>query len=152
MSSLKTAIGFFVAVGLLLAADAAVGTWKLNVGKSKFHPGPPPLSATLSYEASGSGVKRTGEMVNADGTKISFEYTAEYDGKDYPVTGNPNGDTIALKKVNDRTVEATLKKGGKVTTTAHRLVSTDGKTLTLTITGTDAKGQKIHNVQVFDKQ
>ena len=89
MSSLKTAIGFFFVVGSIFAADAAVGTWKLNVAKSKFHPGPPPQSATMTFEASGTGIKRIGEAINADGTKTSFEYTAEYDGKDYPVTGNP---------------------------------------------------------------
>jgi hypothetical protein len=82
----------------LIAADAAIGTWKLNVAKSKFSPGPPPQSATVTYEESGRGVKRTGEAVSADGTKTSFEYTAQYDGKDYPITGNPNADTVALKR------------------------------------------------------
>jgi hypothetical protein len=97
-------------------------------------------------------VKRTGETVKADGTKTSFEYTAQYDGKEYPITGNANADTVALKQVNDRTVEATLKKGGKVVTNARRVVSTDGKTLTLTLTGTNAQGQTMRNVQVFEKQ
>jgi ABC-type transport system substrate-binding protein len=97
-------------------------------------------------------VRRTGQTVNADGTKTSFEYTAQYDGKESPVTGNANADLISLKRVNDRTVEATLKKGGKVTTNARRVVSGDGKTLTITITGTNAQGQNVRNVQVFEKQ
>jgi hypothetical protein len=103
-------------------------------------------------EDSGGGVKRTGETVNADGSKTSFEYTAQYDGKDYPITGNPNAYTIALKRVNDPTVEATLKKGDRVVTKARRVVSADGKTLTLTIDGTNEQGQKVKNVQVFEKQ
>jgi hypothetical protein len=152
MSYVKTALGFLVFVGSLVAADAAVGTWKLNVGKSKFSPGPPPQSATVTYEESGNGVKRTGESVAADGTKTSWEYTAQYDGKEYPVTGNPNADTIALKKVNDRTVEATLKKTGKVVTTARRVVSADGKTMTLSLKGTNTQGQKVNSVTVYDKQ
>jgi hypothetical protein len=152
MSASKAVLAVLVFAGSLAAADAAIGTWKLNVAKSKFSPGPPPQSATVTYAASGGGVKRTGETVNADGTKTSFEYTAQYDGKDYPITGNANADTVALKQVNDRTVEATLKKSGKVVTNARRVVSADGKTLTLTITGTNAQGQKMRNVQVLEKQ
>ena len=152
MSCIKLALGLFVLVSSIMAADAAIGTWKLDIGKSKFSPGPPPQSATVTYEDSGGGVKRTGETVNADGSKTSFEYTAQYDGKDYPITGNPNANTIALKRVNDRTVEATLKKGDRVVTKARRVVSADGKTLTLTIDGTNEQGQKVKNVQVFEKQ
>src|SRR5687767_12111337 len=74
------------------AADPAVGTWKLNVAKSKYSPGPAPKSATMTYEASGDGVKRTGQTVSADGQTNSFSYTAQYDGKEYPVSGNPNAD------------------------------------------------------------
>jgi hypothetical protein len=93
-----------------------------------------------------------GESVDADGNKTTFEYTAKYDGKDYPVTGSETFDMIALKRINDRTTEATLKKSGKVVSTARRVVSKDGKTLTLTITGTNAKGQKMKNIAVYDKQ
>jgi hypothetical protein len=140
-----------VALGLA-AADPAIGTWKLNVAKSKYRPGPAPKGATITYEASGDGVKRTGETVKADGQTTSFSYTAQYDGKDYPVTGNPNADTIVLKRINDYTSEATLKRGGKVTTTARRVVSKDGKTLTLTLKGTNAQGQTVNSVSVYEKQ
>ena len=98
------------------------------------------------------GIKRAGQSIDADGNKTSFEYTAKYDGKDYPVTGSDTIDMIALKRINDRTTEATLKKSGKVVSTARRVVSKDGKMLTLTITGTNAKGQKMKNIAVYDKQ
>jgi ABC-type transport system substrate-binding protein len=136
----------------LWAADPAAGTWKLDVAKSKFSPGPAPKSATVTYEETADGIKRSGETINADGTKTSFSYTAKYDGKDYPVTGSDTFDTISVKKINEHTVAATLKKSGKVVNTARRVVSKDGKTMTLTLNGTNAKGEKIHNVQVFDKQ
>jgi hypothetical protein len=96
----------------LVAADPTVGTWKLNTAKSKYSPGPAPMSATITYEETADGIKRTGESVLPDGTKTSFEYTAKYDGKDYPVTGSDTIDMIALKQINDRTTEATLKKSG----------------------------------------
>ena len=102
----------------LVAADPTVGTWKLNTAKSKYSPGPTPTSATITYEDTADGIKRTGENVLPDGTKTSFEYTAKYDGKDYPVTGSDTIDMIALKRINDRTTEATLKKSGKVVSTA----------------------------------
>jgi len=136
----------------LWSADPAIGTWKLNTAKSKYSPGPAPKSATITYEETADGVKRTGESIDADGNKTSFEYTAKYDGKDYPVSGSDLFDAIALKRLNDRTVESTLKKSGKVVTTARRVVSKDGKTLTLTITGTNAKGQKMKNIAVYEKQ
>src|SRR5579863_9582909 len=114
----------------LTAADPAVGTWKLNVAKSKYSPGPPPKSATITYEETAEGIKRTGESVDAEGKTTSFEYTAKYDGKDYPVTGSDVYDAIALKRINDFTVEATIKKGANVVGTARRVVSKNGKVMT----------------------
>jgi hypothetical protein len=142
-----------LAFGMTLwSADSAVGTWKLNVAKSKYSPGPPPKSATITYEETTSGIKRTGESIDAEGNKTSFEYTAQYDGKDYPVTGSDAFDAIALKRINDRTTEATLKKGGKIVSSARRVVSEDGKTMTLTITGTNPKGEKTKSTALYEKQ
>jgi hypothetical protein len=98
-----------------------------------------------------TGIKRTGESVDAEGKTMSFEYTAKYDGKDYPVTGSELYDSITIKQINNQTAEATLKKSGKVMSNARRVVSKDGKVMTLTITGTNPKGEKMHNVAVYDK-
>jgi len=136
----------------LRAADDTFGTWKLNVSKSKYEPGPAPKSATVKYEAADGGYKRTGETIEADGKKTSFEYTAKYDGKDYPVTGSELFDSIAVKRINEHTAEATLKKGGKVVRSAKREISHDGKVMTITMTGVNEKGEKVHNKAVYDKQ
>jgi len=150
--SILLAVLWLAGASNLWAADAAIGSWTLNVSKSKYSPGPPPKSGTVKYETSGDGYKRTGEAVEADGKKTSFEYTAKYDGKDYPVTGSDQFDSIALKRINDNTAEATLKKGGKVVRNAKRVVSKDGKVMTITMSGANAKGEKVHNVAVYDKQ
>lgn len=142
----------FLGISLWAAADPNIGTWKLNVAKSKYTPGPAPKSATITYEETADGIKRSGESVDADGKTTSFTYTAKYDGKDYPVTGSALFDSIAIKKVNDHTAAATLKKGGKQVGTARRVVSKDGKTMTLTLNGTDEKGMKTHSVAVYEKQ
>ena len=136
----------------LWAADPVVGTWKLNTAKSKYTPGPVPKSATVTYEETADGIKRTGESVDAEGKTTSFTYTAKYDGKDYPVSGTDLYDTIAPKRINDHTIAATLKKSGKVVHIARRVVSKDGKVMTITMTGKDAKGGKVHNVAVYEKQ
>jgi len=136
----------------LRAEDAIVGAWKLNVAKSKFDPGPPPKSGTVKYEATDGGYKRTGETIEVDGKKTSFQYTAMYDGKDYPVTGSELFDSIAVKSINDHTAEATLKKGGKAVRSAKREISHDGKVMTIIMTGTNEKGEKVHNKAVYDKQ
>jgi hypothetical protein len=142
----------FALAASLWAADPAVGTWKLNLAKSKYSPGPPPKSATVTYEETADGIRRTGESITAEGTKTSFEYSAKYDGKDYPVTGSEAFNAIAMKRVNDHTAEATLKKDGKTVSTARRVISKDGETLTITINGTNAKGEKTRNVTIYDKQ
>ena len=136
----------------LLAANPIIGTWKLNVAKSKYSPGPPPKSATITYEKTAEGIKRTGETVDGQGKATSFEYTAKYDGKYYPITGSDLYDAIALKSVTNSTSEATLKKSGKVVSHARRVVSEDGKTMTLTINGSNAKGQKTKDIAIYEKQ
>lgn len=139
--------------GILSAADnPAIGAWKLNVTKSKYSPGPAPTSATMKYEETADGIRRTGESIDAQGKPSSFEYTAKFDGKDYPLKGSEVYDAISMKRINDHTSEATLKKSGKVVTNARRVVSKDGKTLTLTTIGTNAKGEKFKNVAVYEKQ
>jgi len=134
------------------ATDPALGTWKLNPAKSKYSPGPIPKSAMITYAAQGDGIKRSGQTVEANGSTTNMEYTANFDGKDYPVTGSPTADAISLKRVNASTVEATLRKDGKVVSTARRVVSKEGKTMTLTITGTTADGKPMKNVAVYEKQ
>ena len=134
------------------AAEPVAGVWKLNPSKSKYSPGPAAKSGTVTYEETANGIRRTGETINDDGTRTSFEYVAKYDGADYPVKGWDAVDAISLKSVNDLTTQATLKKSGKTVRTARRVVSQDGKTLTITTTGANEKGQKFKNVAVYDKQ
>jgi hypothetical protein len=149
---LARVLGMSVLGMTLWAADPAVGTWKLNVAKSKYTPGPAPKSATITYEETSDGIKRTGESIDAEGKSTSFSYTAKLDGKDYPITGTDLYDAIAPKRINDHTTQATLKKSGKVVSTARRVVSKDGKMMTLTMTGTDASGKKMKNIAVYDKE
>ena len=134
------------------AADPMVGTWKLNVAKSTYSPGPAPKSLTAKIEAAGEGEKVTADGVRGDDTLIQVEYTAQYDGKDYPITGSPIADTVSLKRLDANTTERTDKKGGKVVQTLTRKLSSDGKTATVTYKGTDAKGRPINNVAVLEKQ
>ena len=104
------AFGVLVALGVVLGADIVslsaqasdprIGTWKLNVAKSKYSPGPAPRSNTLKVEASGQGEKVTTEGVNAEGGRTGIQYTANYDGKDYPITGTLNADMISLKRID----------------------------------------------------
>src|SRR5262245_13863068 len=132
--------------------DPIIGTWKLNLAKSKYNPGPPPKSQTLTYEAAGQGVKVTNKIMGAEGKPIDIQFTANYDGKDYPVTGNPDWDTIAFKRIDAYKVEVTRKKAGKVVSTNTRVVSNDGKTMTITEKGVNAKGENFNNTLVFEKQ
>jgi hypothetical protein len=133
--------------------DPQVGVWKLNVAKSKYSPGPAPKSATTRIEAAGAGTKVIVDQAMPDGTMRHWEFTANYDGKDSPVTGNnPDADMVARTRINANTVQTISKKGGKVTTTQNSVVSSDGKTRTVTTKGPNGSGQQVNNVAVYDKQ
>ena len=106
----------------------------------------------MKIEASGDGEKAITEGVNAAGTATMTQYTAQYDGKDSPMTGSQNADTVSLKRIDARTLERTDKKGDKVVGTSTRVVSEDGKTMTVTTKGTNAQGQAVNNVTVWEKQ
>ena len=141
----------FVGVAVCFAADSFMGTWKLNEAKSKIGAGSP-KNTTVVYEAAGDDVKVTVDGTDGDGKPVHSEWTGKYDGKDYPVTGDPSTDTRSYKKVNDHTLMFTNKKGDKVTISGRGVVSADGKTRTVTITGTDSKGKKFTSTAVYDKQ
>lgn len=132
--------------------DPYVGTWTLDVAKSTYKPGPAPKSTTVVVEAAGQGLKVSVDAVGADGTPMKWGYTSMRDGKDAPVTGNPNYDTVALTQATPTNATAIYKKAGKVVITSKSSVSADGKTLTLTSTGTDPKGQAVNNVSVYTKK
>jgi hypothetical protein len=134
------------------ATDPLVGTWELNVAKSKFDPGPAPKSETRTYVMAGQDIKATSKGVDASGKPSAGEWTINYDGKDRPQTGNPDADTLSLQRIDDHTVSFTQKKAGKVVITGTRTISADGKVMTITTKGTNSKGQPINNVWVFDKR
>ena len=138
-------------VAVLAFANPNMGTWKLNEAKSKIPPGFP-KNHTVVYSAAGDNVKVTVDGVDGEGKPTHIEWTGKFDGKDYPLTGDPNADTRSYKKIDDRTTELTNKKAGKVTTTAKIVISADGKTRTVTISGTDAKGNKVEATAIYDKQ
>jgi hypothetical protein len=141
----------FVGAAVCFADDPQMGTWKLNEAKSKIGAGSPKL-ATVVYEAAGENVKVTVDGTDGDGKPLHNEWTGKYDGKDYPVTGDASTDTRSYKKVNDHTLAFTNKKGDKVTISGHGVVSADGKTRTVTLSGTDSNGKKYTSTAVYDKQ
>jgi hypothetical protein len=142
----------FVGTAASLAADEVFnGTWKLNEAKSKLGPGLP-KNHTVVYEAAGDSVKITIDGTSSSGEARHSEWTGKFDGKDYPVTGDPTADTRSVTKVSGHKLTVTAKKGGKVTTVAHVTVSPDGKTRTVTVTATDSSGKKATGTAVYDKQ
>jgi len=141
----------FVGVALGYAADGFMGTWKLNEAKSKLGLGSR-KNNTVVYEAAGDNVKVTADGTDSDGKPAHNEWTGKFDGKDYPVTGDPTADTRSYRMVNDHTLTLTDKKNGKTTITGRIVVSADGKSRTVTVSGTAATGKKFHRTAVSDKQ
>ena len=140
------------AIAAQTAADPVVGTWTLNVAKSTFSAGPALKSQTRIYSQSTQGITLNMKTVGADGKETTTQTTYHLDGKDYPVTGVPDYDSLSGKQINTNTAEFTLKRAGKAVGTTRRTVSKDGMTLTATSKETNAKGEKSNNVTVFEKQ
>jgi hypothetical protein len=141
---------YFGAAVVCFAAQSEMGTWKLNEAKSKFAAGAA-KNHTVVYEAAGDNIKVTVDGTDAAGAATHNEWTGKFDNKDYPVTGDPASDARSYKRIDARTLELTIKQGGKVTVTGKIVMSADGKTRTVTTHGTDAQGKKWETVAVYDK-
>jgi hypothetical protein len=129
--------------------DQLIGTWQLNVAQSKYVPGPAPTSETRTYARGPKGME--GRIVRRfqDGRSERIEYIAEFD-REYPVAGTEQYDHILLKRVDARTAEAVLSHGGNIFGTARRVISTDGKTMTITFQR-HGVGATIMNVSLYEK-
>jgi hypothetical protein len=145
-------VALFAAASVCFAAENLnMGTWKLNEAKSNIAAGTP-KNVTVSYVAAGDSVKVTVDGVDGSGKPSHNEWTGKFDGKDYPVTGDPDADMRSYKPVNDHTLALTLKKAGKVTQSGTITVSADGKYRTVTVSSTDAAGKKVISTTYSDKQ
>jgi hypothetical protein len=147
----RAVLAVAAAGGLALAAaatpDPVIGSWELNIAKSKFTSGPVLKSQSRTYSQSGDGIAVVIKSVGSDGEETTMQTTYKLDGKDYPVTGAPGWDTISGKQVDSNTAEFTVKKGGKVIGKISRTVSKDGRTLTARQNTSTAKGEL-----VFDRK
>ena len=147
---LSTLVVCLLAVIAAFAANPNLGTWKLNEAKSKI-PSMAPKNDTVVYQAVGDNIKVTVDGSDGMGKATHNEWTGKFDGKDYPLIGDATSNTRAYKKIDDRTTELTNKKDGKVTATGRIVLSADGKTRTVTITG-DAMGKKVTYTATYGKQ
>jgi hypothetical protein len=139
--------------GLLWAADSAIGTWIFDPASLKVTgPGPlPDRSSIAKIEGQENGIKFTSDTIDAEGKASHTEYSAKYDGKDYPVKGLIGG-TVSVKRVDPNTLDFVYKQDGKIVSTYRAVVSKDGKKSTITFKGKNAKGQDYSSVSVSHKQ
>ncbi|HST11785.1 MAG TPA: hypothetical protein VLL05_15525, partial [Terriglobales bacterium] len=134
-----------------MMANPHIGKWKLNEAKSKI-PAMGPKNNTVTYEAAGDSIKVTVDGTDAQGKPAHNEWTGKFDGKDYPLTGDPSADTRSYTKIDDHTMELTNKKGGKATMTGKIVISADGQSRVVTVSGTDPSGKKVEYSAAYDKQ
>ena len=141
----------FTGAAVALAQAPQMGTWKLNEAKSKI-PAGVMKNTTVVYEMAGDSIKVSTDGTDATGKPLHTEWTGKFDGKSYPITGDPSSDSRSYTKVNDHTLNITNKMGAKVTTSGRIVVAANGKTRTITTSGTNAAGKKVSVVGVYDKQ
>ena len=150
--SLAVCSALVLSSSVILAADAWIGSWKMDAAKSKASPGPAPKSLDVKWEATPAGTRFTSDGVGADGKPTHSAYVSKFDGKEVPYEGNPEADMCAPMKVDDHTYTNTWKKAGKPTITAKVVVAADGKTMMITQTGTNSKGETVNNSFAYTRQ
>jgi hypothetical protein len=149
-NAVLTLVVLLFGLTVCFASNPTLGTWKLNEAKSKLSPGLP-KNLTVVYTAAGENIKGVIDGVDGQGKPTHNEWTGKFDGKDYPVTGDPSSDTRAIKQIDDHNYELTIKKGGKLTMTGKAVISADGKSRTVTVRGANA-GKMVESTSVYDKQ
>jgi hypothetical protein len=131
--------------------DPFLGTWLLDADHSKFVPGPVPEDRTMIFEEKDGGLRHLTKTPNLFlSSTDDIDYTAKFDGKDYPITGT-GLDTVALKRIDAHTIERTGKVHGKVSEMCTMTVSPDGKTLTMEVKG-NYNGTNYSSDQVYHRQ
>ncbi len=148
--SLLVLAGLFLA-GPAFAADPIVGTWKLNVAKSKFMHGSELTAGTRTYTVKGGLYTLEQKLTGADGKEKSNRVQYR-DGQEEKQSNTGPIDTTLGRKIDANTWDFDLKKDGKVVGNVHRVVSSDGKTLTVRNTGMQLSGVAGEETLVFDRQ
>jgi hypothetical protein len=133
--------------------EPIVGTWRLDVAKSTYKPGPAPKSTTIVVTTAGKVMKVTVDAVNADGSPLKWGFSTVRDGKEEaPVTGNPMFETVTASRESANAGTNVYKRGGKVVMTTKIAITADGNSMTVTTAGTDLKGQAVNNVAQYTRQ
>jgi hypothetical protein len=136
----------------LAQSNPWLGMWKLNLAKSTYPPGQAPRSAILNFQGAGANLTNTVDTVNAAGSSIRLVRMHNYDGQPHPLPGDPDQDARSYTRVDANTVISASMKAGKLVQVATLVLSQDGRTLTVSTRGTDASGQQVNTVGVYDKQ
>jgi hypothetical protein len=155
ISTFSRLAGCIIAAALLGAAaqtDPMIGDWKLNLAKSKYKPGPPPRSSALNVHQFGEGLMAMFDNVTAKGKTVQPSFTVICNGQPQPVTGNNAVDSMSCRRINPYSQEFTNMKAGKVTTTGTIVISQDGRVMTIANKGTNANGEAVDNVAVYERQ
>src|SRR5437867_12974556 len=140
----------FMGAASCFAANAHMGTWKLNEAKSKIA-SVMGKNLTVVYAEMNDKMKVTVDGVDKNGKPTHSVWVGKADGKAYKSKGNLPWNAAVYKVVNDRTYDLTGMKDGKVLWTGKSTVSADGKSRTVTFNGTDADGKKFKGKAVYDK-
>lgn len=132
--------------------DAAIGSWQFHAADSTYESGPAPRESTRVFERAGDKVRFIHTGLAANGQPFRTEYTAGYDGSDYPVTGSGRYDTVSQKRIDARTVDLTFRLRGAVTVTARRTVSEDGRQMRIEASGKNPDGKSFRNILIYRRK
>jgi hypothetical protein len=144
-------LSLFIFASAAFPADQT-GTWKLNTAKSRYVGMPMPKDLTVTYTPEGSGWRYQAKGTSGTGQPIDAHFSYVKDGEEIKTTGFPNWDTLVLQNAKSDKGTGTLKRQGKVVGSVTRVVSADGKMMTIRGKITTPEGKQATYVSMYDKQ
>ena len=158
----QSAIGGLVVIAVLIASTAVpgqlqsislwAGTWKRNVARSSYSPGPAPKTEqTVTMEIVNGLLRVTENGFNAEGRATRIAYVVNFDGSEHAVDA-AQALTRTYRWIDERRFEGVNRVKGDETTMIEYALAADASTYTLTTTGITAQGQLVHHVVVYEKQ
>src|SRR5688572_18125579 len=158
----KGAIGGFIVIAVVFASTAVpgqsqsislwAGTWKRNLARSSYSPGPAPKTEqTVTMEIVNGLLRVTENGFNAEGGATRIAYVVNFDGSEHAVDA-AQALTRTYRWIDERRFEGVNRVKGDETTMIEYALAADASTYTLTTTGITAQGQLVHHVVVYEKQ
>lgn len=134
------------------AKNANIGKWEMNARREQIKLGMGKNMTVTCAPSFPFRVKVISEGTDAKGKPVHIEWVGRFNGRDYKVSGDPNSDMRSYTKVDDHTLNFSMKKSGKVVGRGKIVVEPDGSMRTVDAMALTAKGKWVKSAALCGLQ